>query len=66
MGKKIYRFIRIYYQSSEWYERSYKILNTNYGKAKLKDIKKQKSLLKKIQRSTRLSELNEDRKSNIL
>ena len=37
------------YQSSDWYERSYKILNSNYKKTELKkDIKKQKSLLKKF------------------
>ncbi len=37
------------YQSSEWYERSYKILNSNYKKPEMnKDLKKQKSLLKKI------------------
>ena len=37
------------YQSSDWYELSYKILNTNYKKTKIKqDIKKQKSLLKKF------------------
>ena len=37
------------YQSSEWYERSYKILNKNYKNPKLdKDFKKQKSLLNKF------------------
>jgi len=37
------------YQSSSWYELSYKILNSNYKKTKIKqDIKKQKSLLKKF------------------
>ena len=37
------------YQSSEWYERSYKIINKNYKKPKLdKDSKKQKSLLNKF------------------
>ena len=37
------------YQSSEWYERSYKILNTNYEKVKIKqDLNNQKSLLKKF------------------
>ena len=37
------------YKSSEWYEKSYKILNTEYDKITLKkDIKKQKSLLKKF------------------
>tara|TARA_Y100000992_G_scaffold290446_1_gene245952 strand:+ start:74 stop:913 length:840 start_codon:yes stop_codon:yes gene_type:complete len=37
------------YQSSEWYERSYKILNANYEKAEIKkNLKNQKSLLKKF------------------
>ena len=37
------------YQSSKWYERSYKILNADYKKAEIKkDIKKEKSLLKKF------------------
>ena len=37
------------YQSSEWYERSYKILNKNYEKPKIKkDLSNQKSLLKKL------------------
>ena len=37
------------YQSSDWYERSYKILNSNYKKTEIKkDIKNQKSLLKKL------------------
>ena len=37
------------YKSSDWYERSYKILNKNYKKPNLKkDLKKQNSLLKKI------------------
>ena len=37
------------YQSSEWYERSYKILNKNYETKEInKDLKKQNSLLKKI------------------
>lgn len=37
------------YKSSEWYEKSYKILNTEYEKITLKkDFKKQKSLLKKF------------------
>ena len=37
------------YQSSDWYENSYRILNRNYKKPKIeKDIKNQKSLLKKF------------------
>ena len=39
------------YQSSEWYERSYKILNANYKKAEIKkDLQNQKSLLKKFKK----------------
>ena len=37
------------YQSSDWYEKSYKILNSSYEKPKIKkDLKNQKSLLKKF------------------
>ena len=37
------------YQSSQWYERSYKIINETYKKPVItKDLKNQKSLLKKI------------------
>ena len=37
------------YQSSEWYESSYKILNSDYKKPKLNnDLKNQKSLIKKF------------------
>jgi len=37
------------YQSSDWYESSYKILNSNYKKPKIKkDLDKQNSLLKKF------------------
>ena len=37
------------YQSSQWYEASYKIINKDYEKIlKKKDIKKQKSILKKF------------------
>ena len=37
------------YQSSDWYEISYKILNMNYQKSEIKkDIKKENSLLKKF------------------
>ncbi len=37
------------YQSSQWYEKSYKIFNTNY-KTKLEIKKEKKSMLKKIKR----------------
>lgn len=37
------------YQSSDWYEKSYKIFNRNYEKPQIKrDLEKQKSLLKKF------------------
>ena len=37
------------YQSSDWYKRSYKILESEYVKPEIKrDLKKQKSLLKKL------------------
>ncbi len=37
------------YQSSEWYERSYKIINNNYRKIEIKkNLKKEKSLLNKF------------------
>ena len=37
------------YQSSDWYERSYKILNNDYKRTEIiKDLKKEKSLLKKF------------------
>ena len=47
--KNIQFYLGYNYQSSEWYERSYKILNKNYEKKEIKkDLKKQKSLLKKF------------------
>ncbi len=37
------------YQSSDWYEKSYKILNNTYKKPNIeKDLKKQKTLLKRL------------------
>ena len=48
-AKKYSALLGYNYQSSEWYERSYKILNTNYLNPKIKqDLKKQKSLLNKF------------------
>ena len=48
-AKKYTALLGYNYQSSEWYERSYKILNKNYEKKEInKDFKKQNSLLKKI------------------
>ncbi len=39
------------YQSSDWYERSYKILNKEYKRIKIKnDLNKQKSLLKRFKK----------------
>ncbi len=48
-AKKYTALLGYNYQSSDWYERSYKILNTNYTKSEIKkDIKKEKSLLNKF------------------
>lgn len=48
-SKKYASLLGYNYRSSEWYERSYKILNTNYEKPKFQtNSKKQKSLLKKF------------------
>ena len=48
-AKKYTALLGYNYQSSEWYERSYKILNKNYETKEInKDLKKQNSLLKKI------------------
>ena len=37
------------YQSSDWYERSYRILNKNYKKTTIKKSKKQNSILKNLE-----------------
>ena len=48
-AKKYTALLGYNYQSSDWYERSYKILNTNYEKPSIKkDLNNQKSLLKKF------------------
>ena len=48
-AKKYTALLGYNYQSSDWYERSYKILNKNYENTRIKkDLKKQKSLLKKF------------------
>ena len=48
-AKKYTALLGYNYQSSDWYERSYKILNTNYKKPSIKkDLNNQKSLLKKF------------------
>ena len=48
-AKKYTALLGYNYQSSEWYERSYKILDKNYEIKEInKDLKKQNSLLKKI------------------
>ena len=48
-AKKYTAILGYNYQSSDWYERSYKILNKNYEKPKIKkDLSNQKSLLKKL------------------
>ena len=51
-SKKYAALLGYNYQSSDWYERSYKIINKNYKKTNLKqDSKKQKSLMKKFKLS---------------
>ena len=48
-AKKYTALLGYNYQSSEWYERSYNIVNTSYKKTNIKkDLKKEKSLLKKF------------------
>ena len=48
-AKKYTALLGYNYQSSEWYERSYKILNKEYKKSKIeKSFKEQKSLIKKF------------------
>ncbi len=48
-AKKYTAILGYNYQSSDWYERSYKIFNTNYEKTKIKkNLNNQKSLLKKF------------------
>ncbi len=48
-AKKYTALLGYNYQSSDWYERSYKIMNSNYKKTELKkDLKEQKSILKKF------------------
>ena len=48
-AKKYTALLGYNYQSSDWYERSYKILNTYYEKPSIKkDLNNQKSLLKKF------------------
>ena len=48
-AKKYAALLGYNYQSSDWYEESYKILNIDYKKTKIKkDLKNQKSLLKKF------------------
>ena len=48
-AKKYAALLGYNYQSSEWYERSYKIINNNYKKIEIKkNLKKEKSLLNKF------------------
>ena len=50
-AKKYASVLGYNYQSSEWYENSYKIFNNNYKKPNLnRDLKSQKSLLKKLKK----------------
>ena len=47
-SKKYSAVLGYNYQSSEWYERSYKILNNNYKKPELRKDEKKSSLLEKF------------------
>ncbi len=48
-SKKYASLLGYYYQSSEWYEESYKILNKNYVKrAKKENLEKEQSILQKF------------------
>ncbi len=48
-AKKYTALLGYNYQSSEWYERSYNIVNKNYNKTNIKkDLEKEKSLLNKF------------------
>ena len=47
-AKKYAKILGYNYNSSEWYEEAYKILNKDYKIIKKKDIKKDKNLFKKI------------------
>ena len=50
-AKKYTALLGYNYNSSDWYEKSYKILNTNYKKPEIKqDHKTQKSFLKKLKK----------------
>jgi len=41
------------YNTSEWYEQSYKVLNKNYKIAKKKDVQKEPGFLKTILKKIR-------------
>ena len=48
-AKKYTALLGYNYQSSEWYEKSYKIMNKNYEKKVItKDLKKEETLIKKF------------------
>ena len=47
-ARKYASFLGYNYQSSEWYEKSYVVFNKEYEKQKIKEIKKDKSILKKF------------------
>ena len=47
-SKRYAKILGYNYNSSEWYEEAYKILNKDYKIIKKKDIKKDKNLFKKI------------------
>ena len=50
-AKKYASLLGYNYQSSEWYERSYKILNKNYKKKEFnKDLNEKENLLKRFKK----------------
>ena len=47
-AKKYAKLLGYNYQSSKWYEMTYKVFNERYKKNKVKELNKKKSILKKV------------------
>ena len=47
-SKKYANLLGYNYQSSEWYEKSYKIFNKNYEKPKIKTVKNKKTIIQRL------------------
>ena len=47
-AKKYAQILGYNYQSSEWYEKSYKIFNKNYEKPKIKTAKNKKTIIQRL------------------